>query len=184
MPRPNKPRRIRCNPAVTYFKPQGIPLRRLENIELGLDEVEALRLADLEEHSHEEVGEKMEISRATVGRILARARSKVAMALTQGMAISIEAGQEPADEREMEMPNNDRSGPQGQGPRSGRGMGRCGGPVVENDGGAQPGRGMGRGRAAGPGAGPGPGKGAGQGRGQAGGPGRGPGRGRGGRGRG
>jgi len=176
MPRPNKPRRIRHNPAVTYFKPQGIPLRRLENIELGLDEVEALRLADLEEMSHEEVGEKMEISRATVGRILARARSKVAMALTQGMAISIETGQVPADERETDMPDNDRTGPQGQGPRSGRAMGRCGGPVVENEGNGQPGRGMGRGRGAGPAAG----RGAGQGRG----PGKGPGPGGRGRGRG
>ncbi len=180
MPRPNKPRRIRYNPAVNYFKPQGIPLRRLENIELGLDEVEALRLADLEELSHEAVGEKMEISRATVGRILARARSKVAMALTQGMAIRIETGEVPADEREMDMPNNDRTGPQGQGPRSGRGQGRCGGPVVDETSNGQPGRGMGRGRGAGPGrpAGPGAGKGVGRGRGQNNGPGRG-GRGRG-----
>jgi uncharacterized protein len=177
MPRPNKPRRIRYNPAVTYFKPQGIPLRRLENIELGLDEVEALRLADLEEMSHEEVGEKMEISRATVGRILARARSKVAMALTQGLAIRIEAGEVPAEERENEMPDNDRTGPQGQGPRTGRGQGRCGGPV-ENTTNEQPGRGLGRGRGAGPGRGAAAGKPAGRGRGQGGGPGRG-GRGRG-----
>lgn len=158
MPRPNKPRRIRHNPAVTYFKPQGIPLRSLESIELKRDEVEALRLADLEEMSHEEVGEKMEISRATVGRILARARSKVAMALTQGMAISIEAGELSANEGEVEMPNNDRTGPQSQGPRSGRGLGPCGEPVAEENN-TQPGRGLGRGRAAGPGTGNGAGRG-------------------------
>ncbi len=177
MPRPNKPRRIRYNPAVTYFKPQGIPLRRLENIELGLDEVEALRLADLEEMSHEDVGKKMEISRATVGRILARARSKVAMALTQGLAICIDTGEMPAEERESKMPDNDRTGPQGQGPRTGRGQGRCGGPVV-NNGNGQPGRGLGRGRIAGAGRAAGAGKPGGRGRGQGGGSGRG-GRGRG-----
>jgi len=180
MPRPNKPRRIRHNPAVTYFKPQGIPLRRLENIELGLDEVEALRLADLEEMSHEEVGEKMEISRATVGRILARARSKMALALTKGMAILIEADQVSADESEQIMPNNDQTGPQGQGPRSGRGQGRCGGPVNENANNEQPGRGMGRGRGVGngPGRATAPGRGPGRGRSQGNGPGQG-GRGRG-----
>ncbi len=174
MPRPNKPRRIRHNPAVTYFKPQGIPLRQLESIELGLDEVEAIRLADLEELSHEEVGEKMEISRATVGRILARARSKMALALTTGLAIRIEADQTSASEKEQIMPNNDQTGPQGQGPRSGRGMGRCANqnhPSINNQ---QPGRGLGRGRGTGAGAGRGPGTGQGQGRG----PGRG-GRGRG-----
>jgi len=164
MPRPNKPRRIRHNPTATYFKPRGIPLRQLDSIELGLDEVEALRLADLEELSHEEVGEKMEISRATVGRILARARSKVAMALTQGMAIRIENGDLPTEESEAEMPDNDRTGPQGQGPRSGRGMGRCGGPATNNEGNKQPGRGMGRGRSAGPGRAAGPGAGRGQGK--------------------
>jgi len=161
MPRPNKPRRVRHNPAVTYFKPHGIPLRQLQSIELGLDEVEALRLADLEEMSHEAVGERMEVSRATVGRILARARAKVAKALTQGLAICIETGVTPADEREMVMPDHDRTGPQGQGPRSGRAMGRCGGPGREEN--EQPGRGPGRGRGNGQGMGKGGGKGRGPG---------------------
>jgi predicted DNA-binding protein (UPF0251 family) len=75
-----------------HFKPAGVRMRDLEEVVLGLDELEALRLADLEDHSHEEVGALMNVSRATAGRILAGARRKVAQALTTGMAIRLEGG--------------------------------------------------------------------------------------------
>ena len=48
MARPVKSRRISCVPVASYFKPVGIPLRELEEVVLGLDELEAIRLADLE----------------------------------------------------------------------------------------------------------------------------------------
>ena len=48
MARPVKQRRIACVPVASYFKPAGVPLRDLEEIVLGLDEVEAMRLTDLE----------------------------------------------------------------------------------------------------------------------------------------
>ncbi|RKZ18971.1 hypothetical protein DRQ50_03025 [bacterium] len=92
MSRPPKPRCVRHNPAAVHFKPAGVPLRDLQEVILGLDELEALRLADLENHSHEEVGALMNVSRATAGRILAQARRKTATALTQGMAIRVEGG--------------------------------------------------------------------------------------------
>ena len=44
--RPRKCRRIDLDPATTVFKPAGIPMHQLDSIELGLDELEALRLAD------------------------------------------------------------------------------------------------------------------------------------------
>jgi predicted DNA-binding protein (UPF0251 family) len=75
-----------------YFKPRGIPLRELDEVVLGFDETEALRLADLEDLSHEEVGERMGVSRATVGRILKSARGKVAEALVRGKALRIAGG--------------------------------------------------------------------------------------------
>ena len=48
MPRPKKPRCLRFRPNVYYFKPQGIPLRELEVVELTLEELEALRLKNVE----------------------------------------------------------------------------------------------------------------------------------------
>jgi len=92
MSRPPIPRTVRCWPGAVYYKPRGIPLRFLEEVVLGLDEIEAMRLADGEGLSHQEVAERMNVSRATVGRILELARSKVADALTSGKAIRIEGG--------------------------------------------------------------------------------------------
>jgi len=68
-----------------------VPIRVLQEVSLGLDELEALRLADMENLSHEEVGSMMDVSRATVGRILATARRKTARALVRGWAIRVEA---------------------------------------------------------------------------------------------
>jgi len=92
MPRPTKPRTIRHEPGVIYFKPSGVPRRQLEEVALGLDELEAIRLADIENLSHEELGSMMKVSRATAGRILAEARRKVAHAMVNGQAIRIEGG--------------------------------------------------------------------------------------------
>jgi len=92
MARPLKPRLVCQAPEAVYFKPRGIPLRELDEVVLGFDETEALRLADLEDLSHEEVGERMGVSRATVGRILKSARGKVAEALVRGKALRIAGG--------------------------------------------------------------------------------------------
>lgn len=89
MPRPKKYRRTNCDPAAYYFKPRGIPLRELEECILEKDELEALKLADFDNLSHEEGAEKMEISRATFGRILKIARNKVAESIFKGKAIKI-----------------------------------------------------------------------------------------------
>ena len=67
-------------------------MRALEEVALGFDELEAIRLADVEGLSHEEVGEMMNVSRATAGRILAEARRKTALALVSGLAIRVEGG--------------------------------------------------------------------------------------------
>ena len=65
----------------------------LEEINLTSDEVEAIRLADLEGRYQEVVAEKMNISRQTVGRILANAHKKIADALVTGKAIRLEGGE-------------------------------------------------------------------------------------------
>jgi predicted DNA-binding protein (UPF0251 family) len=92
MPRPKKMRWITGQPGVTYFKPQGVPLRMLNQVNLGIDELEALRLSDFEGLSQETGAGQMNVSRATFGRIVARAHQKVADALINGKAIQIEGG--------------------------------------------------------------------------------------------
>lgn len=89
MPRPTCPRRIDHRPPAAYFKPAGIPLRDLEEIELAADEVEALRLADFEGLYREEAARRMEVSRQTFDRIVRRARAKVAGALVSGSALRL-----------------------------------------------------------------------------------------------
>ncbi len=91
--RPTKCRYIDLDPSVTIFKPRGIPSIRLEEIRLTLDELEAIRLADLLGLHHAKGGEKMGISRATFGRILERARHKVAMALIEGKMLRFQGGE-------------------------------------------------------------------------------------------
>jgi predicted DNA-binding protein (UPF0251 family) len=92
MPRPRKCRRVEYLPGVTYLKPAGIPLRELDDICLSVDEVEAIRLKDIEGLEQEKGAENMQISRATFQRILASARQKMADALLNGKAIRIEGG--------------------------------------------------------------------------------------------
>ncbi len=89
MARPKKYRKIKCNPAVLYFKPKGIPMSVLDEIVLEPDELEAIRLGDLLGLSQEESAEKMNISRATFGRIINSARFKVADGILNGKALHI-----------------------------------------------------------------------------------------------
>jgi len=62
----------------------------MERIVLSRDELEALKLCDLDDLTQEEAGNRMGVSRGTVQRILSDARKKVATALSQGRAIVFE----------------------------------------------------------------------------------------------
>jgi predicted DNA-binding protein (UPF0251 family) len=70
MARPQKDRLVNIDPRINYFKPRGVPMIELEQVQLTVDELEALRLADLMGMSHEEAGKQMGVSRATFGRIV------------------------------------------------------------------------------------------------------------------
>jgi predicted DNA-binding protein (UPF0251 family) len=89
MARPLKPRRVLFDPNVVYFKPRAVPLSILEEVDLNIDELEALRLCDLKNLEQMEAAKKMNISQSTFQRILTSARQKVAQALTEGRAIKI-----------------------------------------------------------------------------------------------
>ena len=92
MARLPKCRRVSFMPGVTYFKPAGVPLRALKEVRLSVEEVEALRLKELEGLEQEQGAEKMNISRPTFQRVLSSARGKIADALLSGKAIRIEGG--------------------------------------------------------------------------------------------
>ncbi|MEA5098646.1 MAG: DUF134 domain-containing protein [Burkholderiaceae bacterium] len=91
MARPRKHCFISCEVNATYFKPQGVPMRHLEEVVLDMDEVEAVRLADIEDMYHADAALKMGVSRPTFGNIIARAHKKIATALLEGKALRISA---------------------------------------------------------------------------------------------
>ena len=89
---PGPRRRARCigfEPGFICFKPCGRPGRGLETVELRADELEALRLSDLEGLYQEECAQRMQISRTTLSRTLAEAHRKVADALIHGKRLVI-----------------------------------------------------------------------------------------------
>jgi len=89
MVRPKSCRKIGFDPDVRYFKPKGIPLRELEEIELTREEVESLRLKNIEGLEQNDCAKKMETSQSTFQRILASAYKKMSLAIVEGKAIKI-----------------------------------------------------------------------------------------------
>jgi predicted DNA-binding protein (UPF0251 family) len=92
VPRPKRCRKVCYTPGYSFFKPQGIPLDKLAWTDLGLDELEALRLADVENLSQAKAAELMEVSQPTFNRILSGARTKVARCLLEGAALRMGDG--------------------------------------------------------------------------------------------
>lgn len=92
MPRPKKKRKISFLPNRNYFKPAGIPKSALKEVVLEIEELEAIRLKDLNGFHQANCAERMEVSRQTFQLILDSARTKVAKALIEGHAIKIEGG--------------------------------------------------------------------------------------------
>ncbi|NLY67172.1 MAG: DUF134 domain-containing protein [Tissierellia bacterium] len=92
MVRPVKCRRIRFFPQYTYYIPLDKRKCQVEEITLKMEELEALRLKDIQGLSQEECANSMGVSRQTFQNILESARKKVALALTEGNAIHIKGG--------------------------------------------------------------------------------------------
>jgi predicted DNA-binding protein (UPF0251 family) len=122
MSRKRKPRRINFIPEVTYLKPQGISLSSLEEVNLTIDELEAMRLTDWQGLEQIKAAKKMKISQSTLQRIVKQAHKKIAEALVLGKAIKVEGG-------EVIMPGF------GRGLGRGGGRGRMGGPFAAGPGG-------------------------------------------------
>ncbi len=87
MPRPKKTRYCREISGYNLYKPSGIPMSQLEVVDLGLDELEAMRLCDFDGKEQEEAAAAMGVSRGTVQRLLEVGRKKLLDAVVHGKAL-------------------------------------------------------------------------------------------------
>lgn len=89
MARPKIHRQICTRAPYSCFKPNGVPMPQLQQVELLAEELEALRLADLEGMSQQDAAKQMQVSRQTFANIVKRARQKVAQCLVEGHALML-----------------------------------------------------------------------------------------------
>lgn len=89
MPRNPKCRRVSAEPANRRFTPQRDSQRVTA---ITVEELEAVRLCDLEGLSQQSAAVRMDVSRGTFQRILYAARKKIAVALVEGTGILVEGG--------------------------------------------------------------------------------------------
>ncbi len=94
MGRPKIKRNIQFNPDVHYFKPRGIPLRELDEVELMSEEVESIKLYLIDNLEQTKAAQKMGVSQPTFARIYNSACKKVAEALIHGKAIRFQGDPE------------------------------------------------------------------------------------------
>ena len=92
MSRPKNNRIVYEPPSYTEFKPAGVSIRSLEEIQLNLDEFEAIRLADMLGMSHEEAANEMGVSRSTFSRLIVKSRKKIANFFFQGKLLIVAGG--------------------------------------------------------------------------------------------
>ena len=97
MARPAKHRETKENPYFRFFQPTTVrslnmletALCQTQEVTLFSDEIEALKLHNIDNLSQIDVAKKMQISQPTVARILKKAYSKMSKALLDGKAIRI-----------------------------------------------------------------------------------------------
>jgi len=92
MARPTKWRKIEYVPGIPYFVPSEREMPEVPVTILKLEELEAIRLKDLEGLEQEECALRMEVSRPTFQRILLSAREKIADSLINSKSIKIGGG--------------------------------------------------------------------------------------------
>lgn len=126
MVRPRKKRMVGYRHRCRCFNPDDTN-ESMPVVEVGVDELESMRLNILEKLSQGEAAQKMGVHQSTFQRTLRRGLEKVTDALVNGKSIFLEGG-------ELNMPGGDGTGPDGNGPIGARGQGRRGG-------GNRPGRG-------------------------------------------
>lgn len=111
--RRKKVRYIQQMPQIAQFSPRGKP-GRPDEIELKVDEFEAIKLADYQGYDQSEGALAMGISRASFGRILRSARKILATALAEGKIIRIRIGDVQVGVRNKAYPNKGQLNQGGQ----------------------------------------------------------------------
>ncbi len=89
--RPKKYRIVRQDIRISQFSPRGKP-GRPDEVNLTMDEFEALRLADFMGLEQKKAAESMHISQQTFSRILKRAHKAISDAIVHGKIIKIQGG--------------------------------------------------------------------------------------------
>jgi uncharacterized protein len=97
--RPRMQRIINSASESRCYKPCCCPEKEGEGISLKPDEIELIRLIDLEGLEQEEAAEKLGVSRKTAWRDLHEARRKIADALVNGKGIEMTGCQKAAEGR-------------------------------------------------------------------------------------
>lgn len=92
MPRIKILRTLDDLPIIKGFRPIWMKANLRQAVVMNLEEYEALRLIDYENHIHEQAAGTMNISRPTFTRIYESARKKLAKALVEGRSLLIEGG--------------------------------------------------------------------------------------------
>ena len=100
--RPKKYRVVARQPKISQFSPRGRP-GRPDEIDLKMDEFEAIRLADFFGFSQKEAAKSMHISQQTFSRILKRAHKAIANGIVTGKIIKIQGGTYVISSREDEQ---------------------------------------------------------------------------------
>lgn len=90
--RPKKTRFVECLAGDRCFKPRCKRGKKLAGVSVTMDELEAMRLADLNGMRQEDAAKCMEISRPTFSRIIESGRKKVADGLVNIKCIKVEGG--------------------------------------------------------------------------------------------
>lgn len=105
----------------------------LDQVDLSLDELEAIRLKYLEEKDNEGGAKEMGVSNSTFQRLIVSVLKKITDGLVNGKAIKIHKTIDfnfPNSNQNLTknvMPKLDGTGPKGEGPKTGRGLGTCAG---------------------------------------------------------
>lgn len=101
--RPKKYRIVHVDPKISQFSPRGRAGRPNE-VDLSMDQFEAIRLADHMGLPQKEAAKSMRISQQTFSRILKKAHRSLANGLVNGNAIKIQGGHYVISSREDNTP--------------------------------------------------------------------------------
>lgn len=110
-------------------------MSELDVVELTVEELEALRLIDLEGLEQEAAAMRMGVSRRTLWEELGRAREKVASALVRGHAIAIRGGSYVVSARRFECASCEHRWDEPFGTGRPRSCPECGSPEIGRAGG-------------------------------------------------